>query len=42
MANQGILYSLPLKNDFWYDIGKPSDYIIGQGAHLKYYNIKSK
>jgi hypothetical protein len=31
MAADNQLYSLPLKNDFWFDIGKPSDYIIGQG-----------
>lgn len=37
MAEQGELYGLSLKNDFWFDLGKPSDYIKGQGAYLNYY-----
>jgi NDP-sugar pyrophosphorylase family protein len=41
MAHEGKLFSLQLKNDFWFDIGKPGDYIIGQNAYLQYYKIKS-
>ena len=33
---------LPLTNDFWFDLGKPSDYIKGQGAYLKYYNKQNQ
>ena len=39
LAEEGQLYSLPIKDNFWYDIGKPADYIKAQGAYLKYYNI---
>lgn len=41
MAKEERLYSMPLENNFWFDIGRPGDYLIGQGAYLKYYNIKS-
>jgi len=36
------LYAYTLENEFWYDIGKPADYIEGQGSYLKYHNIKSE
>lgn len=41
MAKEGKLYSLPLKNDFWFDIGRPGDYLTGQAAYLAYYKIKT-
>jgi mannose-1-phosphate guanylyltransferase len=41
MAKEEKLYSLPLQNDFWFDIGRPADYLIGQAAYLKYYESKS-
>lgn len=41
MAKEGQLYSLPLKNDFWFDIGRPADYLVGQAAYLAYYKIKT-
>lgn len=41
MAQEGALYSLPLKNNFWFDIGKPEDYLLGQAAYLKFYTINS-
>jgi NDP-sugar pyrophosphorylase family protein len=28
-----------LGNKFWFDIGKPADYLIGQGAFLEYHKI---
>lgn len=40
--SEGKLYGLVLKNDFWFDTGKPTDYLIAQGAYLNYYNIKSE
>lgn len=39
MAQEEKLYSLALKNDFWFDIGRPEDYLLGQGAFLKYFGI---
>jgi NDP-sugar pyrophosphorylase family protein len=39
MAAEGSLYGLPLGNKFWFDIGKPADYLIGQGAFLEYHKI---
>lgn len=33
---------LPLANDFWFDLGKPTDYLKGQWAYLKYYNKNSE
>lgn len=36
------MYAYTLENDFWYDIGKPGDYIEGQGSYLKYHNIKTE
>lgn len=41
LAEEGELYAYKLQNEFWYDIGKPADYIEGQGSYLKYHNIKS-
>jgi mannose-1-phosphate guanylyltransferase len=41
MAEKGELYSLPIRDNFWYDIGKPADYIKAQGAFLDYYKIHS-
>lgn len=41
MAQEGQLYSLPIKDNFWYDIGKPADYIKAQGAYLNYYHINT-
>lgn len=38
MASEGQLYGMTLENDFWYDIGQPKDYLIGQEGFLKYYN----
>ncbi len=35
------MYAFSLENKFWYDIGKPEDYIKGQGAYLTYYDYKS-
>ena len=37
MAQENLIYGLPLKNKFWFDLGKPSDYLNGQGAFLKYH-----
>jgi NDP-sugar pyrophosphorylase family protein len=31
MAQEGELYAMTLNNNFWYDIGQPKDYLIGQG-----------
>ena len=31
MAQEGKLFSLKIKDNFWYDIGKPADYIVAQG-----------
>lgn len=42
LAAEGQLYSLPLKNNFWFDIGQPKDYLLGQGAYLTYYKINSQ
>lgn len=39
MAQQSELDSLKLENRFWFDIGKPIDYIIGQKDFLNYYSI---
>ena len=41
MAQEGKLFSLSLQNDFWFDIGKPGDYLLGQAAYLNYHKIKS-
>lgn len=41
MAEEGQLFSLPIKDNFWYDIGKPLDYLKAQGAYLDYYKIHS-
>jgi len=41
LAQEGQLYSLPIKYNFWYDIGKPADYIKAQGAFLNYYHINT-
>ena len=41
MAQEGKLFSLALNNNFWFDIGKPADYIVGQGAYLNYYKLKN-
>ena len=41
MAQEGGLFSLPLKNHFWFDIGKPEDYLLGQAAYLKFYTVTS-
>jgi NDP-sugar pyrophosphorylase family protein len=41
MAQEGKLFCQSLPNDFWFDIGKPGDYLLGQGAYLNYYKIKS-
>ena len=41
MAGEGQLYSLPIKDNFWFDIGKPGDYIKAQGAFLDYFKIHS-
>jgi len=42
MAGEGKLYSLALKNNFWFDIGQPKDYLLGQAAYLNYYQINSQ
>lgn len=42
MAKEGKLHSLPLQNKFWFDTGKPEDYLVAQGAYLDYYKIKSE
>lgn len=39
MAKDGQLYCISLHNDFWFDIGKPGDYLKGQGAYLEYHKI---
>ena len=39
MAEKSELYSFKLKDRFWFDIGKPGDYIVGQKAFLDYYKI---
>lgn len=39
MAEEGSLYGLALGNKFWFDIGKPADYLIGQSAFLEYHKI---
>ena len=41
MASEGQLYSLPIKDNFWFDIGKPADYIKAQGSFLEYFKINS-
>lgn len=38
LAQEGELYAYTLENTFWYDIGKPSDYIKGQGSYLEFYD----
>ena len=40
LANNSELYALPLENDFWFDLGKPQDYLSGQNAFLEYYKIE--
>jgi len=30
---------MPIKDNFWFDIGKPADYLRAQGAYLDYYEI---
>jgi NDP-sugar pyrophosphorylase family protein len=30
LAADGQLYALSLKNQFWFDLGKPEDYLKGQ------------
>lgn len=42
MASEGQLYGMTLENNFWYDIGQPKDYLIGQDAFLKYYKHERK
>ena len=39
LAQEKKLFSLKIKDNFWYDIGKPADYILAQGAHLNYYKV---
>lgn len=39
LAEEGELYSYSLTNDFWFDLGKPDDYLKGQNAYLKYFNL---
>ena len=39
VSEEGKLYSLPLKTDFWFDAGKPEDYLKAQSSFLKYYKI---
>lgn len=42
MASEGNLFGLTLKNsDFWFDTGKPGDYLTAQGAFLTYHKISS-
>jgi mannose-1-phosphate guanylyltransferase len=41
LAEEGQLFSLPIKDNFWFDIGKPADYLRAQGAFLNYYKIHS-
>ena len=41
LVSEGKLYGLVLKNDFWFDTGKPTDYLIAQGAYLDYYHVTS-
>lgn len=33
---------MTLTNNFWYDIGQPKDYLIGQGEYLKYYKLQKE
>lgn len=40
LASDGQLYAYSLKNTFWFDLGKPEDYIKGQHAYLQYYDQK--
>lgn len=42
MAEEGELYAMTLSNNFWYDIGQPKDYLIGQGEYLKYYKLQKE
>lgn len=42
LAQEELLYGFPLKNKFWFDLGKPEDYLKGQNAYLQYYNISEK
>ena len=41
MAEEGQLFSLPIKDNFWFDIGKPGDYLRAQGAYLNYFKINN-
>lgn len=41
MVEEGELYGLPLTNKFWYDTGKPEDYLTAQQAFLDYHNPNS-
>ena len=41
LAERNELYALPLPNRFWFDLGKPQDYLLGQSAYLDYYSISS-
>lgn len=32
---------MPIKDNFWFDIGKPAYYLIAQWAYLDYYKVKT-
>jgi NDP-sugar pyrophosphorylase family protein len=40
MVKEGKLYGLPLKDKFWFDTGKPEDYLTAQGAYLHYHKAE--
>jgi mannose-1-phosphate guanylyltransferase len=39
---EGKLYGISLQKDFWFDTGKPEDYLAAQGAYLEYFKIFSE
>jgi len=41
MAKEGQLYAMGIKDNFWFDIGKPEDYIKAQGAYLEYHKVNT-
>ena len=42
LASEGKLYGLTLKNNFWFDAGKPEDYLLAQGEYLNFYKINDE
>jgi NDP-sugar pyrophosphorylase family protein len=41
LASEKQLYALPLRDNFFFDIGKPADYLLAQGAYLEHHKITS-